>query len=208
MRPEICQLMVHFYDDLKNHESVCTERPSIIGVRQNLYFINHNHAEEFIAEGNSKRNRFEAEYILALAHFLVKQGYPTSKITILVMYLGQRALISSLLKGSPMQKLLKGIRINVTDSYQGEENEIILLSLVRSNNPENRIGFLKVHNRICVALSRARCAMFIVGNLKFLKDNEPMWEKMEKTLISGQAVGKGRAKNWIDYFFSTERDYM
>lgn len=39
-----------------------------------------------------------------------------------------------------------GIRIEVVDNYQGEESDIIILSLVRSNNPEGRIGFLNVNN--------------------------------------------------------------
>ncbi len=191
MRPELCQLMLHFYDNLQNHESVYTERPSIIGVQQNLFFINHTHPEEIFVEGNSKQNKFEAEYILALAHFLIKQGYEKSKITILVMYLGQRALISYMMKNSPYSKILHGIRINVTDSYQGEENDIILLSLVRSNNKTNTIGFLKIHNRICVALSRARCAMYIVGNLNFLMEHEAMWKNIATTLLKANAVGKG-----------------
>ncbi len=192
MRPELCQLMRHFYDNLENHDSVLTERPSVIGVKQNLFLINHNHPEETFVEGNSKQNKFEAEYILALAHFLVKQGYETSKITILVMYLGQRALISRMLKTNSYNKALQGIHINVTDSFQGEENDIILLSLVRSNNNNNTIGFLKIHNRICVALSRARCAMYIVGNLKFLMEHEDMWKKIAGTLIETNAVGRGK----------------
>jgi superfamily I DNA and/or RNA helicase len=192
MRPEICQLMVHFYDDLENHESVLTERPSIIGVQKNLFFIKHNHPEETIVEGNSKQNKFEAEYILALAFFLIKQGYEKSQITILVMYLGQRALISHIIKSGVYNKALQGININVTDSFQGEENDIILLSLVRSNNANNTIGFLKIHNRICVALSRARCAMYIVGNLNFLMEHEDMWKNIAGTLIQANAVGTGK----------------
>jgi hypothetical protein len=191
MRPELCELMVHFYDNLENHDSVRTERPAIIGVKQNLFFINHTHPEEAFIEGNSKQNKFEAEYIISLAHFLVKQGYKKSQITILVMYLGQRALISRMMKNSSHSKLLKDIRINVTDSFQGEENDIILLSLVRSNNKTNTIGFLKIHNRICVALSRARCAMYIVGNLNFLKEHENMWKNIAGTLVKANAVGKG-----------------
>ena len=186
--------MVHFYNDLENHPSVTTDRPSILGVKQNLFFISHSHPEEMVAEGNSKQNKFEAEYLLALAHYLVKQGYETSKITILTMYLGQRALISRLLKSGPSNKALQGIRVNVTDSYQGEENEIILLSLVRSDNPTNSIGFLKIHNRICVALSRARCGMYIVGNLSFLMKNEEMWKKIGATLLRDQALGTGKTE--------------
>ena len=54
------------------------------------------------------------------------------------------------------------------DNFQGEENDIILLSLVRSNEDHN-IGFLKIENRVCVALSRARvgCFVFVVVEVVF-----------------------------------------
>jgi superfamily I DNA and/or RNA helicase len=45
--------------------------------------------------------------------------------------------------------------VTAVDNYQGEENDIILLSLVRSNE-DGAIGFLKTDNRVCVAISRAR----------------------------------------------------
>lgn len=69
------------------------------------------------------------------------------------------------------------------DSYQGEENDIILLSLVRSNNSLN-IGFLENKNRVVVALSRARCGFYLFGNALTLASaetnetsigREPLW---------------------------------
>lgn len=53
----------------------------------------------------------------------------------------------------------RDVRVTVVDNFQGEENDIILLSLVRSNE-ENKIGFLRTDNRICVALSRAKYIFF------------------------------------------------
>ena len=50
------------------------------------------------------------------------------------------------------------------DNYQGEEYDIILLSLVRSNK-DNKIGFLKTFNRVCVAFSRAKIGLYIIGNI-------------------------------------------
>lgn len=47
------------------------------------------------------------------------------------------------------------IEISTVDGYQGKQNDLILLSLVR-NNKHNNVGFLKMVNRVCVALSRAR----------------------------------------------------
>jgi hypothetical protein len=58
-----------------------------------------------------------------------------------------------------------------------EENDIILLSLVRSN-PQNRIGYLSEANRICVALSRAKKGLYVIGNFEQLKTKSKLWEKI------------------------------
>lgn len=110
MRPEIAAIMKHFYDDLADHESVKTDRPSIQGVMKDVYFINHSNMETTVTDGSSKRNDFEAKYVIALAEYLIKQGYSAEKITILVMYLGQRQFIA---KEAKKIKLLHGIRIMV-----------------------------------------------------------------------------------------------
>jgi superfamily I DNA and/or RNA helicase len=57
---------------------------------------------------------------------------------------------------------LRGVKITVVDNFQGEENDIMLLSLVRSNR-EARIGFLRTENRVCVALSRAKMGFYLIG---------------------------------------------
>ena len=110
MRPEIARLMKHFYNDLEDHESVRTERPPVRGIDNNVYFINHSNMETTVADGSSKRNEFEAKYVVALAQYLIKQGYRGEQITILVMYLGQRQLIA---RQTKQIKLLQGVRIMV-----------------------------------------------------------------------------------------------
>jgi len=76
------------------------------------------------------------------------------------------------------QKLPKdkfeGVRITPVDNYQGEENDIILLSLVRSNN-EGKIGFLQTQNRVCVALSRAKMGLFVIGNMTIMAEASLLW---------------------------------
>lgn len=67
---------------------------------------------------------------------------------------------------------LEDVRITVVDNYQGEENDIILLSLVRSND-DGDVGFLKVENRVCVALSRAKHGMYFVHCLTVLLRIDP-----------------------------------
>ncbi|ODM89372.1 NFX1-type zinc finger-containing protein 1 [Orchesella cincta] len=82
-----------------------------------------------------------------------------------------------------------GVRITCVDNYQGEENDIILLSLVRSNK-EDKIGFVGIDNRICVALSRAKHGMYIVGNLDSLMRASSTWKQIGAKLEAGGNCGE------------------
>jgi len=81
------------------------------------------------------------------------------------------------------------MKIKVVDNYQGEESDIILLSLVRSNE-EGIIGFLKDENRICVALSRAKYGLYIMGNMDNLYKSSDLWKKIKQTLVDQDSFGK------------------
>ena len=82
----------------------------------------------------------------------------------------------------------EGVRVTAVDNYQGEENDIILLSLVRSN-VENRPGFLKDDNRVCVALSRAKQGLYVIGNFGLLKKSSSLWRNVVQTVTSSQSFG-------------------
>lgn len=66
------------------------------------------------------------------------------------------------------------VRISTIDNFQGEENDIILLSLVRSNQ-DNRAGFVNDNNRACVALSRARKGLYVIGNFECVTSKSKIW---------------------------------
>ena len=53
--------------------------------------------------------------------------------------------------------------LNITDNYQGEESDIVIASLTRSNEAAE-IGFMAAPQRLNVLLSRARLALIMVGN--------------------------------------------
>ena len=72
--------------------------------------------------------------------------------------------------------------------YLGEENDIILLSLVRSNEKEV-IGFLGIENRICVALSRARHGLYCIGNFEMLNRANEKWRNIIKTVDENDCLG-------------------
>ena len=112
---------------------------------------------------------------LALAQYLLKQGYNENQITILTTYSGQLSHFDQI---RVQYKGLENIEIATVDSYQGEENLIIILSLVRSNRFK-KIGFLKTPNRVCVALSRAQHGFYMLGNMDALQ-KAPLWNKIKE----------------------------
>lgn len=129
--------------------------------------------QKFISEGKSRSNEHEAKFLTALCSYFIQQGYLREQITILTAYSGQ--LLKLRQEMSLDKKFFEGVRVTAVDNFQGEENDIILLSLVRSDS----IGFLKIANRVCVALSRARKGFYIIGNATLLKEQDPnLWEKI------------------------------
>lgn len=83
---------------------------------------------------------------------------------------------------------MRKVRITAVDNFQGEDNKIILLSLVRSN-ANNNIGYLAFKNRICVALSRAMHGLYIIGNMTLLSQASNIWKQIKIELIKQRAIG-------------------
>lgn len=123
---------------------------------------------------------------LALAKHLLLQGYEPNKITILTTYSGQLFHLRKLRK---QMGLLQNVRITVVDNFQGEENDIIILSLVRSNEDAS-IGFLKTDNRICVALSRAKHGFYLIGNMSNLEAKSKIWRQIRQVLKDNGQIGR------------------
>ncbi|XP_073443907.1 NFX1-type zinc finger-containing protein 1-like isoform X2 [Dendrobates tinctorius] len=184
MRPEIAQLLTpHIYDKLENHASVLTYE-NIKGVCHSLFFVDHNNLEEHIKEGKSHQNVHEAAFVKSLCLYFIQQGYSPSQITLLTTYSGQLHCLQKMMPKAQFQ----GVRVCVVDKYQGEENDIIILSLVRSNLVGN-VGFLKIPNRVCVALSRAKKGLFCIGNMELLS-KVPLWSAINDVLQENGLIGK------------------
>jgi hypothetical protein len=83
---------------------------------------------------------------------------------------------------------LPDVHLCSVDQYQGEENDIVLLSLVRSND-RGSIGFLSVSNRVCVALSRAREGFYLIGNATLLRAQSALWRQILGYLADGHMTG-------------------
>ena len=176
MRPEIASLLQDIYPNLQNHTSV-TKYPDVLGVGTNLHFIDHSYHEDANAELKSKSNEHEAKFIVALCNYLLLQGYCPEKITILTLYTGQLLVLKNMMPKSQFQ----GVRVSCVDNFQGEECDIVLLSLVRSNE-DGIIGFAEEENRICVSLSRAKVGLFVIGDFTLLAAKSYMWNNVVKSV--------------------------
>jgi ATP-dependent RNA/DNA helicase IGHMBP2 len=108
--------------------------------------------EEKGDQGGSLKNEGEVDAILKIIGL---ENLNLAKTTVLSPYSGQVALLRDRLEGK--------IRISTIDSYQGQEQEIVVISLVRSN-ANQEIGFLKDYRRMNVAMTRAKTRLIIVGD--------------------------------------------
>ena len=188
MRPEIATLITpHIYPVLCNAKNVL-KYEHIKGIGEDVFLVDHSYFEEHRSGEDmySHTNVHEASYAVGLCHHLLKQGYKPCQITMLTTYRGQLLEMKRRMKRADFE----GVRVAVVDDYQGEENDIILLSLVRSN-AEHNIGFLKSSNRICVSLSRAKKGFYVIGNFSMLRDKDgTVWPKILVSMEQRQCVGR------------------
>ena len=175
MRPEIAELVrPHIYKELCDHQKVMNYGP-IKGMKKNMFFVHHKNPEKPMEGLMSPANSHEAVFVIRLAKYLSYQGYKSDQITILTPYTGQVACIKEHLKVYDFES---PPRVVPVDNFQGEENDIIILSLVRSV----KSGFMKEENRICVALSRARQGLYVIGNFALFKKESKTWKSIINSL--------------------------
>eukprot|EP00919_Chromeraceae_sp_WS-2016_P034909 GHVR01082672.1.p1 GENE.GHVR01082672.1~~GHVR01082672.1.p1 ORF type:complete len:2320 (+),score=323.74 GHVR01082672.1:1195-8154(+) len=89
----------------------------------------------------------------------------------------------------------ESVRLSTIDNYQGEEADIVIVSLVRSNEGRS-IGFLKEQERVTVMLSRARFGMVLIGNSETLENctdpnGRDLWKNVMKNFRDLGAVYEG-----------------
>ncbi|XP_067659791.1 NFX1-type zinc finger-containing protein 1-like [Haliotis asinina] len=183
MRPEIAEIIRPIYPQLKDHD-VVKAYGNVRGVSRNIYFIEHQHPHSFDEETKSFENSHEAEYLAGLCKYLLKQGYQNEHITILSTYSAQIGRLRFALK----KQQITDVSVVAVDSYQGEENDIVLLSLVRSGN-KGSIGFLKEENRVCVALSRAKIGLYVIGNFTHIAEHSDLWKEICKKAMICDYLG-------------------
>lgn len=93
-------------------------------------------------------------------------------IGVISPYRAQAQYLKHLIKRTPFfNPVRKLITVNTVDGFQGQERDIMLISMVRSND-EGQIGFLRDLRRMNVAMTRARMKLLIIGNSETLSVNK------------------------------------
>ena len=148
-------------------------------------FTHHSslYKEQFVGESFGRINKAEAELtLLTLAEYFTKISKrrvleERIDVGIISPYRAQVQYLKKLIKKyeffKPYRRL---ISVNTVDGFQGQERDVILISLVRSND-EGQIGFLKDLRRMNVAMTRARMKLIILGN-KDTMTKHPFYKKL------------------------------
>ena len=139
--------------------------------------------EEFVGESFGRINKIEAELTLnELKKYFTKIGKTRIleeriDVGIISPYRAQVQYLRRLIKKNEFYKPYRHpISVNTVDGFQGQERDIIVISLVRSND-EGQIGFLRDLRRMNVAITRARMKLIILGDAKTMT-RHPFYKKL------------------------------
>ena len=139
--------------------------------------------EEFVGESYGRINKAEARLTLEqLQRYIEKIGkerFLDERIDVGIIspYKAQVQYLRQLLRKEPFFKPYRPyLTVNTVDGFQGQERDIILISLVRANE-DGQIGFLSDLRRMNVAITRARMKLIILGNAATLT-RHPFYRKL------------------------------
>lgn len=166
-RPSLANLYNWRYRGLGDLPNVCAPGPFQAANPGLLYDYQFVEVPDFMGRGESEptpyfyQNLGEAEYATSLFCYLRLRGHPAHTISILTTYNGQKHLIRDVIEqrcGSH-PALGRPRKVATVDKYQGQQNDIIILSLVRTR----AVGHLRDVRRLTVAMSRARLGLYVLG---------------------------------------------
>eukprot|EP00392_Amoebophrya_sp_AT5.2_P000783 g784.t1 len=190
-RPSIANLYNWRYATMKNLPNVTRKidyRLANTGLIYDYQFIdvqNYNGRGESTPMPYYYQNEGEAEYAVALFMFMRLLGYPAGSISIITTYNGQKALIRDVIQKRCSWNPLYGWPKQVTtvDKYQGQQNEYIILSLVRTS----AVGHLRDVRRLVVAMSRSKLGLYVLGRFQCFNqcyELQPVLKQFKKRPLS------------------------
>lgn len=128
--------------------------------------------EKYNPEYKSRYNPDEFQILCEHLYLLVKayEGQELPSIALISPYREQVIYMKSIVSEDPILSEVPLV-INTIDGFQGQEKDVVYISLVRSNDKQE-IGFLKDYRRMNVAMTRARKQLIVVGDSATIGANE------------------------------------
>lgn len=142
--------------------------------KQPVAFVQVGNGDSEVAHNfGGKSNPTEAKLVIRIVQDLIEAGaVHEDRIAVISPYAKQVQLIRSELSSSftatTPGKKAQNVRVGTVDSFQGQEKDVIVYSAVRSN-PLNELGFVRDARRLCVAITRARRGLILVGDRSTLR---------------------------------------
>lgn len=171
-----------FYEG-KLLSDVSVQHRSVLDYDNPISWVNSDEPEQFIGESHGRINKAEADLLLnTLEEYIEKIGRQRFieerlDVGIISPYRVQTHYIRQQIRKREAFRLVRHlITVNTVDGFQGQERDIILISLVRSNE-HGQIGFLSDLRRMNVAMTRARMKLIIFGNEATLS-HSPFYKKL------------------------------
>ncbi|KAA0204074.1 hypothetical protein HAZT_HAZT008066 [Hyalella azteca] len=206
-RATLCELYKWRYRNLGNLPHVVSGAEYVIANPGLYYDYQLINVEDLDGKGETEPRKYfyqnlaEAEYVVHLYMYMRLIGYPAEKISLLTTYNGQRELLRDVVEQRCARYPMLGRphKISTVDKYQGQQNDYILLSLVRTK----AVGHLRDVRRLIVAMSRARLGLYVFARASLfsncyelqsafaLLSRRPLelhtapWERMPGTRASG-----------------------
>ena len=118
--------------------------------------------------GGALRNEAEVRVAAQVVRLLDERAPRELSMAVIAMYAEQ---VERLRQALGRRKFKRTVKIDTVDSFEGREEDIVVISLVRSNE-RGRIGFLRVPNRLNVAISRAKRLVACIGDSATLRSGD------------------------------------
>ncbi|XP_028036701.1 RNA helicase aquarius isoform X2 [Bombyx mandarina] len=204
-RPSICNLYRWRYralGDLCHVTQLPEYRAANAGLRHDFQLVN---VDDFNGVGETEpspyfyQNLAEAEYVVAVFMYMRLIGWPAERISILTTYNGQKHLIRDVIDKRCADNPLIGRphKVTTVDKYQGQQNDIALVSLVRTK----AVGHVRDLRRLIVAASRARLGLYIFARANLFRNcyelqptfNQLVERPLQLELVPGERYPAQRA---------------
>ena len=161
-RFELAALTSRYYYELT---TTCTNDLANAGFLYTYQFIN---VDDYQGQGETEpspgyyQNLGEAEYLVALYQYMRLLGYPKHKITILVAYQSQKLLVQEIMgsRCSNSEDIFGNCDVYTIDQYQGQANDYIIVSFVRTNQ------YFDNDDALATVIGSAKLGLYMVGRLE------------------------------------------